>query len=153
MNDTQPVRRIRRSARIVLLDPQDRLLLFRFTPREWPAFWCTPGGECDPGEDFASAAQRELHEETGIRAAPAPLGLVKSYDFVTLLGEPVTALEHYFHLRTDIVRIDTSGHTELERTAMTEHRWFTRAELASWREQIWPTDIAELLDRVRVSAA
>ena len=148
MNKASQPRRVRRSARIVLLDPADRVLLFRFTPEEWQPFWCTPGGECDPGEDFAMAAQRELHEETGIVAAPQPLGEVKRYDFVTLLGEPVSALEHYFHHRTEAVRIDTAGHTELERECMTEHRWFTREDLAGWHEQIWPNDIADLLARV-----
>ncbi len=139
-----PARRVRRSARIVLADPAGRILLFRFIPDGWPPFWCTPGGECDPDEDFAAAARRELLEETGIVGEPQPLGVVKSYDFITLLGEPVTALEHYFALRTTVTSIDTSGHTELERERMIEHRWFTHTEIAGWHEQIWPEDIVAM---------
>lgn len=141
-------RRVRRSARIVLADPDDRILLFRFIPDGWDPFWCTPGGECDEHEEFPDAARRELLEETGISGQPSPLGEVKRYDFTTLLGEPVTALEHYFHLRTEVTAIDTSGHTELEQERMQEHRWFTVAELATWPEQIWPTDLDQLFERM-----
>lgn len=148
----EPARRVRRSARIVLADPADRILLFRFVPDGWPPFWCTPGGECDPGEDFAEAARRELLEETGIVGEPRAMGVTRSYDFITLLGEPVTALEHYFALRTEVTTIDTSGHTELERERMIEHRWFTHAEIAGWHEQIWPEDIVALAAHVDAHA-
>ncbi|MBV8738886.1 MAG: NUDIX domain-containing protein, partial [Alphaproteobacteria bacterium] len=35
--------------------------------------WDIPKGEAEPGEDFATAAARELHEETGLSVAPANL--------------------------------------------------------------------------------
>ncbi len=44
-------RRIRRAARILLMDEHDRLLLIRFAPADRRPFWCGVGGECDPGED------------------------------------------------------------------------------------------------------
>jgi hypothetical protein len=31
---------------------------------------------------------------------------------------------------------------------MQQHRWFTRTELESWPEPIFPPEILELLDRV-----
>ena len=34
--------------------------------------------------------------------------------------------------------VDVAGHTEEERLTMTEHRWWTRDELASTTESIWP---------------
>lgn len=140
-------RKIRRAARIILLDPDDRVLLFRYIPPNLPLFWILAGGACDEGEDYPDAARRELREETGIDAAPLPLGHVREaeYDY---LGEPVKAVEHFFYHRTPVARIDTVGHTALEREVMQEHRWFAGAELAGWPETIYPLDLAGLIQRV-----
>jgi 8-oxo-dGTP pyrophosphatase MutT (NUDIX family) len=138
-------RRIRRASRVLLLDPAGRTLLFRFTPQGKPPFWTAPGGECDPDESFDAAARRELLEETGISADPQPLGTVMHYDFTTLGDEPVTAEEHYYHCRTELTAIDTSGHTELERATMLEHRWFTATDIDQCPEAIYPADINAMI--------
>ncbi|MDE2596289.1 MAG: NUDIX domain-containing protein [Sphingomonadales bacterium] len=141
-------RRIRRAARVILLGPDDRTLLFRFTPEGRPPFWTAPGGECDPGESFADAARRELLEETGIQGDPVPLDLVLKYDFLSLSGEPVRAEEHFFHWRTPHTTIETGGHTELERAIMLHHRWFALGEIGGWAEAIYPVQIVDLVTRI-----
>lgn len=143
---TVPARRIRRAARVLLLDAEDRALLFRFTPPWSGPFWVTPGGECDPGEDYPAAARRELFEETGIVADPVPLDHVREEDF-DVQEHRIRAVEYFFYHRTDIATIDVTGHTAFEREAMQEHRWFTRVDLASWPETIYPQDIGALIDR------
>lgn len=145
---SQPaLRRVRRAARVLLFGPGGRLLLFRYTPSWSAPFWTAPGGECDPDEDFADAARRELLEETGIAAYPAPLGHVGEDDFETLQREPVRSLEHFYWTRTALAEIDTSRHTELERSVMNEHRWFAPEEIAGWPEPIFPEDILDLIAR------
>src|SRR6516225_2065639 len=56
----------RRAGRVIVLDPDDRVLLLRYD-EEPPAgrHWATPGGGLNPGESYAAAASRELAEETG----------------------------------------------------------------------------------------
>ena len=146
-----PPRRIRRAARLLVIDEHERLLLFRFTFAGRTPFWATAGGECDPGESFEDASRRELAEETGIIAEPGPVVVARENDFVTAIGEPVTADERYFRIRVPACEIATHGHTDLEREIMREHRWFTRAELADWAEPIFPPEILALLDREAVS--
>lgn len=148
MNDA-PVseRRIRRAARILLMDEHDRLLLIRFVATDRPPFWCGVGGECDPGEDFPAAATRELFEETGLRVETCGPEVARcADDFVTLAGEPVTADERFFRVSTQNFTPDTSGHTQTEREMIKEFRWFTRADLANWHEPVFPVNILDLLD-------
>jgi 8-oxo-dGTP pyrophosphatase MutT (NUDIX family) len=64
----------RPSARLILLDPQDRLFLFKvhqpsvYDPADpfRDPFWIMIGGLVDPGESFAETAVREAREETGL---------------------------------------------------------------------------------------
>ena len=84
-------RRVRPAGRVILLDPDDRVLLMRYD--DGPpngVHWCTPGGGLNPGEDYAAGALRELAEETG-------------WDDITLLGE-VHRREHTMEYADAIVR-------------------------------------------------
>jgi 8-oxo-dGTP pyrophosphatase MutT (NUDIX family) len=151
--DAPTTRRLRRAARILLADaplgdPAGRLLLFRFTPPGTAPFWVTPGGECEPHEDFPEAARRELLEETGIIADPGAQLAQRGGDYTIFTGEAITADERYFLLAVTEAHIDTSGHTALEQQVMREHRWFTRAELANWPETIYPLDIVAMLEGI-----
>ncbi len=56
---------------MVLLDPEDRVLLIRSSDPidpHVPGWWELPGGGLHPGEPSEQAALRELHEETGLGA-------------------------------------------------------------------------------------
>lgn len=136
----------RPAARILLLDAQDRVLLFRFDAGDRPAFWGTPGGAIDPGETYEDAARRELREETGLDLDCGAEIHRRVVEFVTLEDIAVIADERYFIVRTDDCTIDTASHTDLERRVMQEHRWFTLAEIRDWPETIFPEDLAEMLE-------
>jgi len=138
-------KRIRRAARIIVLDPEGRALMFRFDVAGRPPFWVTAGGECEPGERFDEAARRELFEETGITADPGEQITQIAPEFITVEGEPVQADERYYVVHIAETQIDTANHTELEREVMTQHRWFTLSELRDWPEAIYPETIADLI--------
>lgn len=46
----------------------DRLLLVRRAHAPWLGSWCAPGGFCGPNEHPIDTAEREVFEETGVRA-------------------------------------------------------------------------------------
>lgn len=141
----QTALRLRRAARLIVLDPEIRALMFRFDVPGRPPFWVTAGGECDPGESFEDAARRELFEETGITADPGPQIARTTPQFVTVEGEPVQADERFFLVRVAEAEIDTSRHTALEQALMTQHRWFTLAELENWPEAVFPVNLADMI--------
>lgn len=142
--------RARPSSRLLVVDAEGRLLLFRFQNTTGPLagqdFWATPGGGLDPGESFEDAAKRELFEETGFRIDdPGPQ--VARREFVLRLhdGEEVMADERFYLVRMADTVLSREGWTELERRTMTDHRWWTPDELRHAEPQIWPEDLADIL--------
>jgi 8-oxo-dGTP pyrophosphatase MutT (NUDIX family) len=140
-----PNLRLRRAARLIVLDPELRALMFRYDVPGRPPFWVTAGGECEADESFEDAARRELLEETGFVADPGPEVARKTPEFITVEGEPVQADERFFLIRVAEARIDTSRHTALEQQLMTQHRWFTLEELEDWPEAVFPADLATMI--------
>ncbi|TDC79565.1 NUDIX hydrolase [Streptomyces hainanensis] len=137
----------RRTARVLLLDAAERLLLFRMAPPSGGAEWLTPGGGVGRGEPLAAAAARELWEETGLRAAPAELGrpvaLTGGY---ADLGWKRGRFEDVFFLhRVDTHEVDTGRMEPYERGTTTGHRWWPVAELATTAERVIPLGLPELL--------
>ncbi len=145
MNEAATLR-IRPSARIIVISAAGRVLLFRFDVADRPPFWVTPGGECDAGESFEEAAQRELFEETGITADPGEQIARTTPQFTTVEGERVQADERYFLLRVEDEAISTAHHTALEQKVMTQHRWFELNELATWPEAIFPENLRAIIE-------
>ncbi|MFF0447084.1 NUDIX hydrolase [Streptomyces sp. NPDC004609] len=138
---------LRKVARVVLLDPRDRILLMHGYEPANPAdsWWFTPGGGLEGAETREEAALRELAEETGITDVElGPLLWRRTCSF-PFDGRRWEQDEWYFLARTEQTGTAPLGLTELERRSVTGLRWWTSAELSSARETVYPTRLAELL--------
>jgi 8-oxo-dGTP diphosphatase len=141
----------RRSARLLIVDREHRVLLFRFAFRQGALagqdFWATPGGAVEAGETFELAATRELSEETGIVVDHAGDNVGES-EFILQLpsGEDVLAQERYFLIRAEDSVLSRDGWTAEEAEVIVDHRWWTLEELAATTGTAWPANLVEMVE-------
>ena len=143
----------RRAMRVLLVDGDHRLLLFRDSDPGLvpvPVFWITPGGGVDPGESDLGAAVREVAEETGLVIGETDLvGPLAERVVVHGYSDVVTTQDELFWFVTcEAFDVSTAGHTEVELATMTAHHWWTRAELEATNENVWPRDLLRIWDQV-----
>jgi 8-oxo-dGTP diphosphatase len=143
--------RARPSARLLVMDSSGRILLFRFVHKNGALagqdYWATPGGGVEDEETFEQAAIRELKEETGIGVQEIGPEIGRRI-FVLQLpsGEHVMADERFFLVRTGDTSLSRDGWTAQEADIMTDHKWWSRDELAQSSETVWPENLATMLD-------
>lgn len=134
---------LRRAARVVWIDPEGRLLLFRGRevagPRE--SVWYLPGGGIEDGETAAEAAARELWEETGVDGVPlGPCVWTRR----RLRADGVDSRSEFFLVRGAAFEFDVAAVPDPGE--LHEYRWWTLAEIvAEGAEAFIPKRLAELL--------
>lgn len=144
---------IERSAvRLVVLDVQDRLLLFHTRDPDHPGlgtWWELPGGGIDRGETYLDAAIRELREETGIVAARSQVGpptwrrraSFKHRQSRHVQDEVIVALR----LPAPGPGIDESRRLDYEKEDYFGYRWWSAQEVLSSEERFYPGQLPKLL--------
>jgi 8-oxo-dGTP diphosphatase len=143
---------LRPSARAIILDDDERVLLCRFEfPRDGlqVVVWATPGGGVEPGETLLAALRRELAEEVGLAIHDDPphvwhqeiirAGHAAGYDGV---------INDYFLLRVPAFTPRGSlSDEELAAENVTGLRWWTLADMIAYRgtDLFGPRSLAMLL--------
>jgi 8-oxo-dGTP pyrophosphatase MutT (NUDIX family) len=146
----------RRSAKVLLLDPDGRVLLFSGVDpaaANRPRFWVPVGGGVEQNETVAQAAIREVEEETGLRLADLGAVVMTRHVDFTFEGTFYDQDETYYAVRTDTFVPDTAGWTAVERRAMSDAHWWSVDELRTTTETVFPEGLAELIEQLLLGMA
>lgn len=131
----------REAARVLLLDPDERVLLAAHRPDPERLVWTAPGGGVRPGETHDLAAVRELREELGLDLEVGPWVWTRQVTF-TFAGVWLDQRERWFLARTDHVDLTDAP---LDDPGLDHVRWWTLAELERSTEVVAPGRLATSL--------
>jgi ADP-ribose pyrophosphatase YjhB (NUDIX family) len=142
---------VRLAGRVIVLDPDDRVLLFRYdNPPPKGRHWATPGGGLEAGEDYYAAAIRELLEETGwgdVHVRPVEVHQHAQPQWAA--GRLVRQHDHYFVARVSEQRRPLGAVTAVHASdGIGDSRWWTLAELDATDETVYPKGLADLVRRL-----
>ena len=145
--------RERITARVLLLDPADRILLMKGrlpSDPKAPGAWFTVGGGVEEGESVREAAAREILEETGFTGADiGEVLFVGEQIHHDRKGRPVLVRESFLLARCGGGEPSREGWQALEREFVDDIRWWTLEALAACDEPMFPTDlVARLAEHV-----
>ncbi len=142
----------RLAARVLLLDPADRVLLVRFEDRVTDyVWWATPGGGVRQGESLEEAARREVREETGLREFDlGPCVWIREFEF-TWRERRYRQREHIFVARVPEFEPSLDGFDPHEVDLLPEHRWWTAGEIERSPDRFGPRRLGRMLRELLAS--
>jgi len=136
----------RRAGRVVLLDPDGRVLLMRYDdPLPNGPHWSTPGGGLEENEDYPAGARRELAEETGWTDIELLGEVFEQTRELTFGGRPIRQHERFYLARTDQPAREIRGVDAMHASdGIAAWRWWTLAEVETTDAVILPPGLAGL---------
>jgi 8-oxo-dGTP pyrophosphatase MutT (NUDIX family) len=139
--------RRRLTARVLLLDPQGRILLMKGRlPGRATGGWFTVGGGAEPGETVLEAAAREIVEETGLTEFElGPVVWRRGGEMQLPEGGSAWLDEHYVVAHTPGGEPVRHGWQDHEVSLIDDIRWWTHQELLTTQDRVFPPDLPALL--------
>jgi ADP-ribose pyrophosphatase YjhB (NUDIX family) len=139
-------RKKRRASRLILIDSDGRILLFRHLRKNGETFWAPPGGGLNEGETFEQAAQREAAEEMGINALTLILLWERITEFV-YIDTPVLQQERFFLVEGDFAPLLRDVQEVHRQESILEARWWKLCDLKSAPEPVFPEELGDQLKK------
>lgn len=143
--------RIRPTARVMVFDTADRILLLEIHDKlalhvlhpGMTQYWLVPGGGLDPGETPEQAAVRELREETSLQiASPGPCLWVEDRPLVPLpVDGAMTCRDHYFAVRISQPEVHLGNLLDYEKETHLAFKWWDLTTLERSGDDCVPHDL------------
>ena len=128
---------------MVLIDPDDRVLLLWHSRPQDQDHWAPPGGGVEPGESLIDAASRELYEEVGLAGVALRRPVWTWQHRFSYFGTPTVQHETIFACRLPRAERPRGQAGKLAADGISAARWWTLSALDSCADDVWPYDLAK----------
>lgn len=140
----------RRGARVIILDPQGRVLLVRGHDNHAPAdpWWFLVGGGILPGETAVAAAVRETWEEVGLHLEMSELVgpvILRSALFQFASHRRRQDEEIFLYRLVSQPADGVVGGEEIRNGVLDEARWFSFEDMEREPLQIYPRELNKIV--------
>ena len=134
----------RRTVKLLLVDPDDRLLLVHGRDSADGAHhWYPVGGGIEDGESHHEAAAREAWEETGVEELPAGATVWTRETHYDHAGRSYDVHETWLRHLVAPFEPAPAQLSDLEQESIVGFRWWTADELRATTDSVFPPDLGE----------
>lgn len=136
----------RHAVKLLLLDPEDRLLLIHARdPESRTTCWYPVGGGVEAGESLQEAAAREAYEETGLTSLTSGQQVWRREHTYRYNGRVQDVLEEWLLCRVASFDPSPQRLSAYESESILGFRWWRAQELITSTEIIFPPKLGQLL--------